>query len=77
LSASALRDRKSAARETCAWSRTVSALRQLRLIVFWPLLKRGVVGTYHQVSEDYLPLDPNEFSFRHNFRKRRRIRLRS
>jgi transposase-like protein len=35
---------------------------------FWSLLKRGVIGTYHQVSKDYLPLYLNEFSFRHNFR---------
>jgi transposase-like protein len=28
-----------------------------------------VIGTYHQVSKDYLPLYLNEFSFRHNFRK--------
>jgi hypothetical protein len=36
---------------------------------FWALLKRGVVGTYHKVSKDYLPLYLNEFSFRHNHRK--------
>lgn len=36
---------------------------------FWSLLKRGVVGTYHQVSKDYLPLYLAEFSFRHNERK--------
>jgi IS1 family transposase len=35
---------------------------------FWALLKRGVVGTYHHVSKDYLPLYLNEFSFRHNHR---------
>jgi transposase-like protein len=35
---------------------------------FWWLLKRVVIGTYHQVSKDYLPLYLNEFSFRHNFR---------
>ncbi len=35
---------------------------------FWSLLKRGVVGTYHNVSKDYLPLYLNEFSFRHNNR---------
>jgi transposase-like protein len=35
---------------------------------FWSLLKRGVIGTYHQVSKDYLPLYLNELSFRHNRR---------
>lgn len=36
---------------------------------FWSLLKRGVVGTYHQISKDYLPLYLAEFAFRHNNRK--------
>ena len=36
---------------------------------FWSLLKRGVVGTFHKVSKDHLPLYLNEFSFRHNHRK--------
>jgi transposase-like protein len=36
---------------------------------FWSLLKRGVVGTYHNVSKEYLPLYLNEFSFRFNNRK--------
>ena len=35
---------------------------------FWSLLKRGIVGTFHNVSKDYLPLYLNEFTFRHNFR---------
>jgi transposase-like protein len=35
---------------------------------FWSLLKRGVVGTFHNVSKDYLPLYLNEFSFRFNER---------
>lgn len=35
---------------------------------FWSLLKRGVVGTHHQVSRGYLPLYLNEFSYRHNHR---------
>ena len=34
----------------------------------WSLLKRGIVGTYHNVSKDYLPLYLNEFSYRHNNR---------
>jgi transposase-like protein len=35
---------------------------------FWSLLKRGIIGTYHSVSKDYLPLYLNEFSFRFNNR---------
>ncbi len=35
---------------------------------FWSLLKRGVMGSFHHVSKDYLPLYLNEFSFRHNNR---------
>jgi transposase-like protein len=36
---------------------------------FWSLLKRGIMGSYHQVSGKYLPLYLAEFSFRHNHRK--------
>ncbi len=36
---------------------------------FWSLLKRGIVGTFHKVSVNYLPLYLNEFSYRHNNRK--------
>jgi transposase-like protein len=36
---------------------------------FWSLLKRGVMGTFHRVSKDYLPLYLAEFSFRHNNRE--------
>ncbi|HXX75640.1 MAG TPA: IS1595 family transposase [Nitrospiraceae bacterium] len=36
---------------------------------FWSLLKRGVMGTFHNVSKDYLPLYLAEFQYRHNNRK--------
>src|SRR5208282_3888765 len=36
---------------------------------FWSLLKRGIMGSYHKVSKDYLPLYLNEFSWRYNNRK--------
>ena len=35
---------------------------------FWSLLKRGIMGSYHHVSKEYLPLYLNEFSFRFNNR---------
>jgi len=36
---------------------------------FWSLLRRGIMGSYHKVSKDYLPLYLAEFSFRYNNRK--------
>ena len=36
---------------------------------FFSLLKRGVVGTFHHVSEQHLPLYLAEFDHRHNYRK--------
>ncbi len=36
---------------------------------FWSLLKRGVIGTYHNVAKKYLPLYLNEFAWRFNNRK--------
>lgn len=35
---------------------------------FWSLFKRGIMGSFHHVSKQYLPLYLNEFSFRHNAR---------
>jgi len=36
---------------------------------FWSLLKRGIIGTYHQVSKKYLPLYLAEFQYRYNNRE--------
>lgn len=36
---------------------------------FWALLKRGIMGQYHQVSPQHLPKYIHEFCFRHNYRK--------
>lgn len=35
---------------------------------FFSILKRGIIGTYHQVSRKYLPLYVAEFQFRYNNR---------
>jgi hypothetical protein len=35
---------------------------------FWPLLKRGIMGSFHKVSRRYLPLHVAEFEFRYNNR---------
>ena len=35
---------------------------------FWSLLKRGIIGTFHNVSKKYLPLYLAEFQFRYNNR---------
>jgi transposase-like protein len=36
---------------------------------FWSLFKRGIIGSNHIVSKEYLPLYLNEFSWRYNNRR--------
>jgi len=36
---------------------------------FWSLFKRGIIGSYHKVNKEYLPLYLNEFAWRFNNRK--------
>lgn len=36
---------------------------------FWSLLKRGIIGVYHNVSAEHLHRYCDEFSFRHNTRE--------
>ena len=40
---------------------------------FFSILKRGIVGTFHQVSRKYLPLYVAEFQFRYNNRENAEI----
>jgi ISXO2-like transposase domain len=36
---------------------------------YWSLLKRGIIGSFHQVSVKHLPRYLNEFSYRCNNRQ--------
>lgn len=36
---------------------------------FWAILKRGIYGQFHQVTNNYLQKYVNEFCFRYNYRK--------
>jgi transposase-like protein len=46
----------------------VGAVHTQNIESFWSLLKRGIIGNFHKVSDAYLPLYINEFEFRHNTR---------
>src|SRR6516162_1975187 len=46
----------------------VGAIHTQTIESFWSLIKRGIVGNFHKVSETYLPLYVSEFEFRHNTR---------
>lgn len=35
---------------------------------YWSLLKRGIVGTFHHISREYLPMYLREFEYRWNLR---------
>lgn len=38
---------------------------------FWAIIKRGIMGQYHKVTEEYLNKYMDEFSYRYNHRKLR------
>jgi hypothetical protein len=40
-----------------------------KVVGFWRLFKCGIIGSYHKVSKDYLPLYVNKFGWRFNNRK--------
>ena len=40
---------------------------------FWSIVKHGIMGTFHKVSANYLPLYVNEFEFRYNHRNNQDI----
>ena len=40
---------------------------------FWALLKRGIIGQFHKVSEKFLPLYLAEFCYRYNQRNNKNI----
>lgn len=46
----------------------VGAVHTQSIESFWSLIKRGIIGNFHKVSEHYLPLYVSEFEFRHNMR---------
>jgi hypothetical protein len=43
------------------------------IVSFWALLKRGIMGQFHNVSEKFLPHYLAEFSYGYNNRKRNNL----
>ncbi|MHB1955841.1 MAG: IS1595 family transposase, partial [Sulfobacillus sp.] len=51
----------------------VGAVHTTTIASYWSLGKRGIVGTFHNVSHKYLPLYVAEFQFRYNNRENQDI----
>jgi hypothetical protein len=51
-----------------AGQHVVGAIHTNTIEGFWSLIKRGIMGTFHKVSPNYLPLYVAEFQFRYNNR---------
>jgi hypothetical protein len=51
----------------------VGAVHRNTIEGFPSIFKRGVVGTFHKVSREYLPLNVAEFQFRYNNRENENI----
>ena len=51
-----------------AGQHVVGAIHTNTIEGFWSILKRGIMGSYHKVSQKYLPLYVAEFQFRYNNR---------
>jgi hypothetical protein len=57
----------------CRGEYVVGAVHTQTIDGFRSLIKRGIMGAYHRVSAEYLPLFVAEFEFRYNNRKNRDI----
>jgi IS1 family transposase/transposase-like protein len=51
-----------------AGQHVVGAIHTNTIEGFWSILKRGIMGSFHKVSQKYLPLYVAEFQFRYNNR---------